>query len=212
MYIYIYICVCIYVYIHIHIHIYVYTYIYIYIYSACIWILQAIPALVVQQISPHIIPTKIRRLKLSAEFPIDMRIPPLKIKSMPESSPLKSRILVRRLAVSVRVCLSQTLCTTGSSFARRLAVSPIANICCEPSSCRIYVYVYTYLYIYIYIYTSLSLSLYIYIYIYKYTPWRHAASRVRRQARQGGGEGLQRCARGRACLTIILIHDTHYLV
>ena len=31
---------------------------------------------------------------------MDMRIPPLKIKIMLESNPLKSRILVRRLAVS----------------------------------------------------------------------------------------------------------------
>ena len=47
-----------------------------------------------------IIPAKIRRLKVSGKFPtLDMRIPPLKHKIMPESSPLKSRILVRRLAV-----------------------------------------------------------------------------------------------------------------
>ena len=32
-------------------------------------------------------------------FPMDMRIPPLKIKIMRESNPLKSRISVRRLAV-----------------------------------------------------------------------------------------------------------------
>ena len=30
---------------------------------------------------------------------MDMRIPPLKIKILPESNPLKSRILIRRLAV-----------------------------------------------------------------------------------------------------------------
>ena len=43
------------------------------------------------------LPTKIAWLKLSGKFPLDMRIPPLKIKIMLESNPPKSRILVRRL-------------------------------------------------------------------------------------------------------------------
>ena len=43
--------------------------------------------------------TKIAWLKLSRRFPMDMRIPPLRIKILLESNPLKSRILVRRLAV-----------------------------------------------------------------------------------------------------------------
>ena len=47
------------------------------------------------------LPTKIAGLKLSGKFPLDMRIPPLKIKNMLESTPLKSRILVWRLAVRV---------------------------------------------------------------------------------------------------------------
>ena len=47
-----------------------------------------------------IIPTKIARLKLSGRFPIDMKFPPLTIKILLESDPLKSRILVRRLAVT----------------------------------------------------------------------------------------------------------------
>ena len=42
---------------------------------------------------------KIAWLKLSGKFPMDMRIPPLKIKILLESNLLKSRILVRRLAV-----------------------------------------------------------------------------------------------------------------
>ena len=45
------------------------------------------------------LPTKIARLKLSGKCPMGMRIPPLKLKIMLESSPLKSRVLVRRLAV-----------------------------------------------------------------------------------------------------------------
>ena len=46
-----------------------------------------------------IIPAKIPWLKISGKSPMDMRIPPLKIKIMLDSNPLKSRILVRRLAV-----------------------------------------------------------------------------------------------------------------
>ena len=43
---------------------------------------------------------KIRWLKLSGKVPMDMRIPPLRIKILLESNPLKSIILVRRLAVA----------------------------------------------------------------------------------------------------------------
>ena len=48
----------------------------------------------------NIIPTKIAWLKLCRQFPMDMRIPPFKIKILLESNPPKSRILVpvRRLA------------------------------------------------------------------------------------------------------------------
>ena len=46
-----------------------------------------------------IIPAKIRWLKTSGKFPMDMRTSPLQIKILFESNPLKSRILVRRLAV-----------------------------------------------------------------------------------------------------------------
>ena len=42
---------------------------------------------------------KIRRLKLSGEFPMGLGIPPLNIKIMLGSNPLKSRILVGRLAI-----------------------------------------------------------------------------------------------------------------
>ena len=43
--------------------------------------------------------TKIRWLKPSGQFPMGLGIPPLEIKIMLESNPLKSRILVRRMAV-----------------------------------------------------------------------------------------------------------------
>ena len=46
-----------------------------------------------------IIPAKIARLKLSGKFPMGLGIPPLKSKIRLESDPLKSRILVPRLAV-----------------------------------------------------------------------------------------------------------------
>ena len=44
------------------------------------------------------IPTKICRLTISRKSLIDMGIPPLEIKMLLESNPLKSRILVQRLA------------------------------------------------------------------------------------------------------------------
>ena len=47
----------------------------------------------------NIIPTNIAWLKLSGKFAMDMRIPPLSIKIMFESNPLKSTMLVGRLGV-----------------------------------------------------------------------------------------------------------------
>ena len=44
------------------------------------------------------LPTKICWLKLSRKSPMDMRIPSLNVKILLESKPLKSRILLRRLA------------------------------------------------------------------------------------------------------------------
>ena len=44
-------------------------------------------------------PTKVCWLRLSMESPMDMRIPPLTIKTLFKSNPPKSRILVRRSAV-----------------------------------------------------------------------------------------------------------------
>ena len=41
---------------------------------------------------------KIARLKLSRRFPVGQGIPPLEIKILLESNPLKSRVFVRRLA------------------------------------------------------------------------------------------------------------------
>ena len=50
-----------------------------------------------------ILPTKIRWLKLSGKFPMNVIISPLNIEILLESNPLKSRSLVRRLAVAPTV-------------------------------------------------------------------------------------------------------------
>ena len=52
----------------------------------------------------NIIPTKVARLKISGKSPMDMMIPPPGIKILLESNPLKSVMLVGRLAVDPRVC------------------------------------------------------------------------------------------------------------
>ena len=50
-------------------------------------------------ISTSCIPTKMCWLKMSGRFPMDMRMPPRKSKSMLASDPPKSAILVQRLAI-----------------------------------------------------------------------------------------------------------------
>ena len=60
----------------------------------------------------NIIPIKIARLKLSVKFPMDMRIPPLIIKIMLVSNPLKSTMLVGGLGVatdSIVICFYSIL-------------------------------------------------------------------------------------------------------
>ena len=47
----------------------------------------------------NIVPTNIARVKLSGRLPMDMRIPPLQIKIMLESNPLKSKLLIGGLGV-----------------------------------------------------------------------------------------------------------------
>ena len=51
-----------------------------------------------------ILPTKIRWLKTSGKFPMDLRIQFLKFRILLESNPWKSRILVRRLAAVCGRC------------------------------------------------------------------------------------------------------------
>ena len=47
----------------------------------------------------NIVPTNIAWLKLSGKSPMDMRIPPLRIKSLLESIPSKPKLLIGRLGV-----------------------------------------------------------------------------------------------------------------
>ena len=81
-------------------------YIYIYIYKALATTRSRRPSSLAADESPvspnlptKIISTKIARLKTSRKSPMRLGIPPLKIKILLESNPLKSRIVVRRLAV-----------------------------------------------------------------------------------------------------------------
>ena len=100
---------------------------------------------------PNIIPTKIAWLKLSRKCPMDMRIPPLGIKIVPESNPPKSMMLVGRLGVWLQwtfAAWSQGR-TASEGVARARAANRDREVC-----------------VYIYIYLSLSLYIYIYIYIY----------------------------------------------
>ena len=97
-----------YMYIYIYVYVYVYIYIYICILNVSCYIIAyniQYDILAPSHHSPNlptkIMPTKIAWLKYSGKFPMDIRIPPLKIKILLESNPLKSRILVRRLAVPV---------------------------------------------------------------------------------------------------------------
>ena len=81
---------CAYVYVYIHAYIYIYTHIYAYIsLSLSIYIYILFIRLFNVQES---------YTGMADKFPMDMRIPPLKINIMLESNPLKSRILVWRSA------------------------------------------------------------------------------------------------------------------
>ena len=90
----------IYIYIYnIHVHIYIYIYIYIHVIRGCIDVLRVVIQPDTPNFPTNIIPTYIASLKLSEKFPMGLGIPPLKIKITLESNPLKSIMLVGRLAV-----------------------------------------------------------------------------------------------------------------
>ena len=150
IYIYIYICVYIYTY---YIYIYIYTCIYLYIYvhmyictyGGCdpstrsgwpVWSQRLLAWLVAltstlrhtPNFPTKIIPTKIAWLKLSGEFPMGLGIPPLVIKIMLESNPLKSIMLVQRWAVRLRCGCVQC---TWYGYERSTSYHNIAWTSCE---------------------------------------------------------------------------------
>ena len=93
------------------------------------------------------LPTKICWLKPPGEFPMDMRIPPLKHKNMFQSNPLKFRILVGRLAVSrMRGHATEAApCETDDGWVMTCLTRCI-NVCMYVCVC-VYIYIYIYLYI-----------------------------------------------------------------
>ena len=114
-------CIHIYIYIHTYIHAYTYTYTYTYAYTythRCKLLLPAFGGTLSAPSYPwhrplrpcptpnlptKIIPIKIAGLKLFGKSPMGLGIPPLKFKILLESNHLKSRILVRRLAVTYAI-------------------------------------------------------------------------------------------------------------
>ena len=91
-----------------------YTYVYIYIYRVLAHHLAPACA-TTPNLPTKNLPAKIAWLKFCGKLSMDIRIPPLNIKIMLESNPLKSRILVRRLGV--RATVSRRACLR-SIFAR----------------------------------------------------------------------------------------------
>ena len=141
LYIYIYIYVYIYIYTYIHyIYIYIYMfdiYIYIYMLYVYIYIYAHIYLSIYLSIYPKggVRPISLLRLSParfldSGKFPLDLRIPPLKIKITLESSPLKPRILVlvRRLAA---VKEGGGLATCAVSLHDRKTLDPIKTLPCS---------------------------------------------------------------------------------
>ena len=124
-----------------------------------------------------IIPAKIRCLRLTGKSPTDLRIPPHEVKILLESNPLKSGILVRRLAVfydqrGARRPYIYIYIYIYHILVLRLAVASQRRGQSEDEGRKravfayIYIYIYMYMCIYIYIYICLCMHIYIYIYIY----------------------------------------------
>ena len=98
-------------------------------------------------------PTNIAWLKLSGKSPMDMSMPPLWIKIMLESNPLKSTMLVGRLGVRAFL-----LATAPPPSARYWLYHHLLSY-------RLKLYPVSLHYITLHYIINLSLSLYIYIYI-----------------------------------------------
>ena len=105
----------------------------------------------------NITPTNIAWLKISGKSPMDTRIPPLVIKIMLESNPLKPTMSLRTSAY-LRVLFQHA--------------APLLH----------HAHMYTYIYIYIYIYTYIYIYIYIYIWCVvctygSYSTYAHARTR-----------------------------------
>ena len=103
--------------------------------------------------------TKIRRLRISGKFPMELSIPPLEMKMLLESSPLKCKLWLggpRRLL-----------------WVPPPRPAPRRNLQYCTISLYIYIYIYiythTYIHIYMYVYIYIYIHIHIHIYIYIYT-------------------------------------------
>ena len=160
----IYIYIYIYSYIYIYIYIYIHIHIYIYIYILATAPQPSAPADDRRRADPwccrldrdtpnlptKISPAKIRRLKLSGKSPVDMRMKPLKLKIMFESNPLKSRILVRRSAVTRHVRVLFCVTRPAKAVPARVRVHTRCSCACAMQCTRCMP-------------LSLSLSMYMYM-------------------------------------------------
>ena len=110
-------------------------------------------------------------------------ISPLYIEIMLESNPLKSTILVRRLAVQgilKRTSSADGFFLRATSFAgQHIYIYIYIYIC-------IYIYIYIYMYVFIYVYIYIMYTIYIYIYIYIYI--QPARSGTSCPGQEGGGD------------------------
>ena len=105
--------------------------------------------------NPKIIPTKIRWLKTSVNFPIDMRVPTLYI-------------------AILRFCKPSGIRNLGTETGRRHGVIYI----------YIYIYIYTYTYIWIHKYIYIYIYIYIYTHICRHCegrPWLRLPSHLSRR-------------------------------
>ena len=121
-------------------------------------------------------PKRIRSLNIFGKFPVDMRIPRLNIKILLESNPLKSRILVRRSAVSsmwyYRVGCGRVGCGTAWYSMVLSCTYSVCNIRDMRTTCNAsHLYYYSY-YNYYYYYYS-----YYYYYYYYHYHWLHLGPR-----------------------------------
>ena len=180
IYIYTFMYICVYIYIYICIScVCIYIYIYIYIYTCDSSSKFGHRSLAGTKRTPNfpsqIIHTEIAWLKLSGKFPMDLRIPPLNIKIVLESNPLKSRILVRRLAVPwnrrapmgrsnwpnphrhahcayTPIARTHVMDLAGGSYS---PVRVLVGMFTSTYNIWIHTYIYIYIHIYMYVYTRL---------------------------------------------------------